>query len=96
MKVGVERFGYIKLLQDFRYLNYTFYEFKILKKVITIETFNVDFHNKFNKIWIFLLFQLFFISDSFKPSPCKKKKKVWPSFCINPQTSILKYNVSVP
>ena len=41
MKVDVERFGFNNLLQEFR--------FKVLKKVITTETFNVDFYNKFIK-----------------------------------------------
>ena len=43
------------------YFNDIFHEFKILKKVITTETFYVDFHYTFNKFWIILFFQLFFI-----------------------------------
>ena len=38
-----------------------FMNLNVLKKVITTETFNVDFHNKFIKFWIILFFQLFFI-----------------------------------
>ena len=29
---------------------------KVLKKVILTETFNVNFHNKFIKFWVILLF----------------------------------------
>ena len=34
-----------------RYFINIFHEFKVLKKFITTETFNVDFHNKFFKFW---------------------------------------------
>ena len=34
-------------------------------KVITTETFNIDFLNKFIKFWIILFFQLFILSDLF-------------------------------
>ena len=43
------------------YFNNVFHEFQLLKKVITTETFNIDFHNKFIRFWIILLFQLFYI-----------------------------------
>ena len=45
----------------YRYFNNSFHEFKVLKKVIVTETFNVDFRNKFIKFWSILFFQLFFI-----------------------------------
>ena len=38
------------------YFNNTFREFKVLKKVIIAETFNVDFHNKFIKFSLFCFF----------------------------------------
>ena len=44
MKVDVERFG--------------FYEYKVLKKFIITEMFNVELHNKFNKFWIISIFPL--------------------------------------
>ena len=41
------------------YLKNTFHEFKVLKKVIKNETFNIDFHYEFIEFWIiFLLFSL--------------------------------------
>ena len=43
------------------YFNNSFHEFKVLKKIIRAETFNVSFHNKFIKFWIILFFLLFFI-----------------------------------
>ena len=42
-----------------RYFNKNFHEFQVLMKVITTETFNVDFHYKFLKFWIILFFQLY-------------------------------------
>ena len=39
-----------------RYFINIFHEFKIMKKVITTETFNVDFHNKFIKFLIICFF----------------------------------------
>ena len=44
-----------------RYFNDIFHELNILKKVITTETFNVNFHYKFIKFWIILFFQLWFM-----------------------------------
>ena len=41
------------------YFNYTFHEFKVLKKDIITGTFNVDFHYKFIK-FLFILFFYFF------------------------------------
>ena len=41
-----------------RYFNNTFHEFKALNKVITTETFNVDFHCKFVKFGLFCFFYL--------------------------------------
>ena len=38
------------------YSNYTFHEFKVLKKVIIPEMFNIDFHNKFFQFGLFCLF----------------------------------------
>ena len=38
------------------YSNNTFHKFKVLKKVIMAETFNVDFHNKFIKFGLFCFF----------------------------------------
>ena len=44
------------------YFNNIFHEFKVLAKVITTGTFNVDSHDKFIKFWIILgFFKLFFI-----------------------------------
>ena len=40
----------------YRYINYTFHEFKILKRAIITETFNVDFHNKLIKFWVICSF----------------------------------------
>ena len=42
-----------------RYFNYTFHEFKVLKKVIITEAFNVDFHNKFIEFGLFRFFYFF-------------------------------------
>ena len=39
----------------------TFQEFKVLRKVITVKTFNVDFHYKFSKFWIVLSTFLIYI-----------------------------------
>ena len=39
-----------------RYFNNIFHEFKVLEMVITTETLNVDFHNKFIKFWIIFSF----------------------------------------
>ena len=83
MEVHVERFGYDNLLQVFRfmrwmfdeiagenihrYFNNTFHEFKVLKKVIITETFNVNFHNKFIKFGLFCFFRFssYFIGFNF-------------------------------
>ena len=43
------------------YLNNTFHESKVLKKVMITAMFNVDFQNKFIKFLIILFFLLFFI-----------------------------------
>ena len=43
------------------YFNNVFHEFKVLKEVFTTKTFNVDFHDKFIKLWITLFFQLFLV-----------------------------------
>ena len=40
-------FSPVTSLNIYFYFNKTFHEFKVLKKVIVTETFNVDFHNKF-------------------------------------------------
>ena len=49
-----------------RYFNNIFHGFKVLKKVITAETLNINFYLKFIKFWIICFFQLFFIlSDLF-------------------------------
>ena len=40
-----------------RYFKNFFHEFKVLKKVITIETFNEDFYDKFIKFWIICFFK---------------------------------------
>ena len=59
MKADVERFGYNKLLQDFKdhnkFIN-TFHEYKVLKKVIIIETFYMDFQNKLIKFGLFFYY----------------------------------------
>ena len=39
----------------------TFHEFKVMKKVIKTETFNVNFHNIFIRFWIILVYSTFFI-----------------------------------
>ena len=44
-----------------RNFNNTFHEFKVLKKIVINETFNVDFHHKFIKIWIICFFFLLFL-----------------------------------
>ena len=36
-----------------QYLNNTFHEFKVLKKVIKTEIFYIDFHNEFIKFGLF-------------------------------------------
>ena len=43
------------------YFNNIFHAFKVLKKFITTEMFNINFYNKFIKFWIISFFQLFFI-----------------------------------
>ena len=40
-----------------RYFNKISHEFKNQKKIITMETFNVDFYQKFSRFWIILIFQ---------------------------------------
>ena len=45
--------------------NVIFYEFKVLKKVITTENFNVDFHDKFIKFWIICFLNFFIQLDLF-------------------------------
>ena len=44
-----------------RYLNNTLYEFKVLKKVIKTEMFNVDIHDNFNKCGLFCFFSFLHI-----------------------------------
>ena len=44
-----------------RHFKNTFHEFKVQKKVIITETFNIDFRNKFIKFFIILFFLFFFI-----------------------------------
>ena len=58
MKVDVERFSRNNLFQAFKFVKNVFLWIKVLKKVITPETFNVDFHNKFLKFWNILFFNL--------------------------------------
>ena len=41
------------------YFNKIFNKFKVLKKVITTEMFNIDFHNKSIKFWIIIFFFFF-------------------------------------
>ena len=50
------------------YFNKIVYEFKILLKVITTETFNIDFHFKFIKFWsiLFCFLQLLFNTHTHK------------------------------
>ena len=42
----------VSLSNIHRYFNNNFHKFKVLKKIITTETFNVDSHNNFIKLWI--------------------------------------------
>ena len=42
----------------------TFHKSKVLKKVITTETFNVEFYNDFIKFWITLFFSTFFYTHT--------------------------------
>ena len=54
-----ETLSFLLLFHPSLFLNYIFHEFKVLKKVITTETFNADFQNNF--------FQYFFILSGLFP-----------------------------
>ena len=59
MKLNVKCFGYNNLLRDFKFMKSVVKIVMVLKKVITTETFNVDFHNKFIIFGLFCFFSAF-------------------------------------
>ena len=76
MKVDFERFGYNNFLQDFIWMKLSikflllFHQTSIailtipflnLKSFVIVETFNVDFHNKFTYLWTVSLFFFIYI-----------------------------------